>query len=312
MEQQSSLRSLALIPCYNEEHTIGSLILKTKPHVHTVLVVDDGSSDKTTMIAHDAGAVVLAHPMNKGKGAAIKTGFRYALANGFDDVVTIDGDGQHDPEEIPIVLSELRQNGHDIVIGTRFGPSTEMPFWRKIGKRILDYATAIGTGGFVTDSQSGFRAFNKKAIETLIPLLTGKAFSVESEQLIKGHEKGLQMGSARVSCKYNGLETSTKTPPTHGFSVLQYVLTMVMEKQPLLFIGIPSIMFVILGLLAGLYTLLYYNSSHLLLIPHVIIVSMLLLIGVLGVFLAMVLHITPGIFHQRRGKPSHRIVRNTL
>jgi glycosyltransferase involved in cell wall biosynthesis len=302
MEQQSVLRSLALIPCYNEEHTVGNLILKTKPYVDTVLVVDDGSSDKTTMTAQNAGAVVLAHPKNKGKGAAIKTGFHYALAHGFDDVVTIDGDGQHDPGEIPIVLSELRRNGHDIVIGTRFGPSTEMPFWRKIGKRVLDYATGIGTGGFVTDSQSGFRAFNKKAIKTLIPLITGEAFSVESEQLIKGHEQGLQMGSARVSCKYNGLQTSTKTPSSHGFSVLQYVLRMLVEKQPLLFIGVPSMMFILLGLLAGLYTLLYYNSSHILLIPHTIIFSIMLLIGVLGLLLAVLFHNAPYIVQRNRRK----------
>lgn len=304
MEQQPTLRSLALIPCYNEEHTVGNLILKTKPYVDSVVVVDDGSSDKTTMIAQNAGAVVLSHLLNKGKGAAIKTGFSYALAQGFDDVVTIDGDGQHDPEEIPIVLSELRRNGHDIVIGTRFGPSTEMPFWRKIGKRVLDYATGIGTGGFVTDSQSGFRAFNKKAIETLVPLLTGEAFSVESEQLIKGHEKGLQMGSARVSCKYNGLETSTKTPSSHGVSVLHYVLKMVVKKQPLLFIGVPSLMIILLGLLGGLYTLLYYNTLHLLLIPHTIIVGMLLLIGVPGLLIAMLFHHFPYIVQRSRRKTS--------
>lgn len=164
LKEKTTTSSLALIPCYNEEATIGEVVLKAKHYVDQVLVVDDDSSDKTTMIALDVGAVVLSHLMNKGKGAAIKTGFSYALAQGFDNVVTIDGDGQHDPGEIPIVLSELSRNGHDIMIGTRFGHSTEMPFWRKIGKRVLDYATGIGAGGLSPIVRMGSARLTKKPL----------------------------------------------------------------------------------------------------------------------------------------------------
>lgn len=300
MQQNSILRCLALIPCYNEENTVANLVTKTKQYVDTVLVVDDGSNDRTALIAKEAGAVVLSHPRNKGKGAAIKTGFCYALENGFEDVVTMDGDGQHDPEEIRTILSELHQNGHDIVIGTRFGPSTEMPFWRKIGKRVLDYATSFGSGGKLTDSQSGFRGFNKKAVETLVPRLNGEAFSVESEQLIKAHDLGLQVGDARVSCRYNGLETSTKGPTSHGFSVLRYVLWMVAKRRPLLFISAPGFVLVILGVLFGIYTLQFYNTSHVFLISYAILVSIFLIIGVLAIFMGLMLNIIPNILKRGR------------
>lgn len=303
MEQNSTLRSLALIPCYNEQQTVASLVQKTKPYVDTVLVVDDGSSDNTPRVAQQAGAVVLSHVQNKGKGAAIKTGFAYALEQGFDDVVTMDGDGQHDPDEIPVILSELRSNGHDLVIGTRFGSSTEMPVWRKLGKRVLDYATGFGTGGFVTDSQSGFRGFNKKAVQTLVPLLTGDAFSVESEELIKAHEKGLQMGSTRVSCKYHGLETSTKKPTSHGLSVLRCIIKILLEKHPLLFIGVPALMCLLLGLATGLYTMKYYYTFQVVLIPFAVLVGTFVLMGVLGMVVAVVLQKAPRVFQRGKREP---------
>ena len=174
------IRTLAIIPCLNEEATIGSVVLKTKHYVDTVLVIDDGSHDDTSALAREAGAVVITHKNNKGKGAAIKTGFKYALSKGYNYVVTLDGDGQHNPEEIPTIVGSILNNGHDISLGIRAGERTEMPRWRKIGKRVLDYSTSLGNGGFVTDSQCGFRAFNKNAVEKIAPKLSGNGFSVDS------------------------------------------------------------------------------------------------------------------------------------
>src|SRR4030042_1452393 len=114
-------------------------------------------------------------------------------------------------------------NGHDISIGVRYGKNTEMPAWRKVGKRVLDYATSFGCGGVVTDSQCGFRAFSRHAIETITPRLNGNDFTLESEQLVRAHETGLQIVNTNVSCKYKDLDTSTKNPRTHGVSVLSYI-----------------------------------------------------------------------------------------
>jgi glycosyltransferase involved in cell wall biosynthesis len=291
-------RSLAIIPCYNEEITIASIILKTKNYVDEVLVIDDGSTDDTARIAKAAGAKVVSHNKNEGKTAGIKTGFAYALANNFDFVVTLDGDAQHNPNEIPILLNNLRNNGSDIILGIRFGKSTEMPLWRKFGKRVLDYTTSLGNGGFVTDSQCGFRAFNKKAIQNLISQLNGNGFSVESEQLIKAHELGLNIGTNKISCKYKSLDTSTKGPTSHGFSVLSYIIKLIAIKRPLLFIGVPGFILVLIGLILGLQTLQVYNQTNIFNIGSAIIVSTLLIIGVLGVFVGLILNILPNFLRQ--------------
>ena len=295
MKKTTNTRTLAIIPCYNEEIAIGSVVLKTKQHVDAVLVVDDGSMDDTAAIAKQAGAIIISHKKNQGKSIAIKTGFKYALAHNFDYVVTIDGDGQHNPSEIPAVLENVVNKEYDISIGFRFGNNTEMPFWRKIGKRILDYATSFGNGGHVTDSQCGFRAFNKKAVESLTRSMNGEAFSVESEQLIKAHELGLGFANTTITCKYKNLNTSTKGPASHGASVLSYIIWLVAQKRPLLFIGVPGFIFVILGIFLGIYILQYYNQTHVFLISYAILISIFSIVGALGMFIGLMLNVLPSI-----------------
>jgi glycosyltransferase involved in cell wall biosynthesis len=293
-------RVLAIIPCFNEEATIASIVLKTKRYVDDVLVVDDGSSDETAELAKQAGAIVVVHKVNQGKAGAIKTGFQYMLDHHYDSAITLDGDGQHNPSEIPILLDKMKADTLDIVIGIRFGETTEMPRWRKVGKRVLDYTTSLGNGGFVTDSQSGFRGFNIKAVEKITPRLSGRAFSVESEQLIRAHDAGLQVGSAHISCRYNNLDTSTKNSASHGLSVLTYAVWLVAEKRPLLFISLPGFISVLIGLFFGIFTMQYYNQTHIFLISYAILVSILLIIGALAMFMGLMLNVIPNIL--RRGQ----------
>ena len=300
MQNKTSVHTLALVPCYNEEATIGSIVLKSKRYVDEVLVIDDGSADDTAKIAIDAGAVVISHKTNCGKSKAIKTGFEYAMRRNFDYVVTIDGDGQHNPAEISVILGHLMNNGHDISIGLRSGNDTEMPFWRRMGKRLLDYTTSFGNGGYVTDSQCGFRAFNKKAVKSITPRLNGGDFSVESEQLIKAHELGLGVTHTNVACKYKNLDTSTKNPTSHGISVLSYVIWLVAERRPLLFIGVPGFIMVMLGLFLAINTLQYYNQTHVFLLSHAILVSIFLIIGALAMFMGLMLNVLPRIIRRDR------------
>jgi glycosyltransferase involved in cell wall biosynthesis len=295
MQKITHKRTLAVIPCCNEEAAIGSVVLKTKRFVNTVLVIDDGSSDDTKKIAQDAGATVISHRKNRGKGAAIRTGFQFAKENDFDYVVTMDGDGQHNPLEIPALLKNVVNNGNDISIGYRVGNDTEMPMWRKVGKRVLDYTTSMGTGGSVTDSQCGFRAFNKKAYESIAPKLKGEAFSVESEQLIKAHELGLKVVNTNVTCKYKDLDTSTKNPAAHGLSVLGYVIWVVAEQRPLMFIGVPGLISAVIGLILGIYTIQSYNLTHVFNVPYAIVVSILVIVGALAIMIGLLLNVLPNI-----------------
>jgi glycosyltransferase involved in cell wall biosynthesis len=290
MRRTPQKRTIAVIPCCNEESTIGSVVLKTKRFVNEVLVVDDGSSDETKKIAKEAGAIVISHRKNRGKGAAIRTGFQYALENDYDYVVTIDGDGQHNPVEIPDLLGNVMNNGSDISIGFRVGNTTEMPMWRRVGKRVLDYTTSMGTGGFVTDSQCGFRAFNKKAVESIAPTLKGNAFSVESEQLITAHELGLKVINTNVSCKYEDLDTSTKNPASHGLSVLGYVLWVIAERRPLLFISVPGFVLAVIGFLFGVYGIQFSGQGS---TVFLFMMNIMLVIGAFAIFIGLVLHVIP-------------------
>ena len=303
MKTTQEKKTLAIIPCFNEEATIASLVIKAKRFVDDVLVVDDGSSDETVEIAKQVGAIVIQHEKNLGKAGAIKTGFTFALKNQYQYVITLDGDGQHDPKEIPLLLNKMINDNVDISIGIRYGETTEMPWWRKIGKRLLDYATSLGNGGFVTDSQSGFRGFNARALEKITPRLNGSEFSIESEQLIRAHDYGLSVGNARISCRYNGLgRTSTKGSTSHGFSVLAYIIYLVAEKRPLLFIGVPGFCTVLLGLLVGIYTLQYYNQTNVFLIPYAIVVSIFIMLGALAMFMGLVLNVLPNIIKRSRSE----------
>jgi len=293
------MKILAAIPCYNEEATIGSIVLKAKRHVDEVLVIDDGSIDETAKVAEEAGAVVIKHKENKGKAFGVKNAFRYALENDFDVVVTIDGDGQHDANEIPNLLKPIMESEVDMTIGFRFGRFTEMPLWRKIGKRVLDYATGVGAEK-ITDSQCGFRAFNRKAIESFVPRLRGNGFSVESEQLVLAKDLELKIAEVRISCRYKNLKTSKKNPFSHGPSVLRYILWLVAERRPLLFIGVPGMVLILAGLLFGIKTISFYNAKNIFLISYALLSIFLLIVGTLAVLMSLLLNILPHIIQRAR------------
>lgn len=280
-KEELPIRILAVIPSYNVGSTIGNVVSTARKYVSEVLVVNDGSIDNTVRSAQLAGATVVSHPLNRGKSSAIRTGFSHALQHDFDYLVTLDGDGQHDPDEIPRVLDKLVNNGGsiDVSIGFRSGSDTEMPAWRKVGKRVLDYSTGICNGGTVTDSQCGFRAFSRRAVQALTPQLKGKGFSVESEQLIKAHNLGLGLAYSHVSCKYEDLEnTSTKHPAAHAFSVLVFVLKYLLtEKRPMSYLGCAGVISLVSTLLFSLMIFLTFPPSHALFFYYVAILGIFLI-----------------------------------
>lgn len=304
------MRVLCAIPALDEEVAIGSVVLRARNHVDTVVVVDDGSTDGTAAVAELAGAVVLRHATNQGKGEAYRTFWEYARREGYDRLVTLDGDGQHDPDEIPLLLAQLDQ-GADLVVGARWGSTTEMPIWRRFGKRILDYGTAAASGpgagaatvqGLrLTDSQSGYRAYSRRALESISPHEAG--FSVESQILIDAHQANLRIAETRIHCRYD-VEGSTLGPVRHASGVLADLLFEVGVAHPLLYIGLPGLLFMLGGIAAGVWTSYIATTTNQFPIAWLFTGLVLVAGGGMAVFAGLLLTLLPrSISHSLRRLP---------
>jgi glycosyltransferase involved in cell wall biosynthesis len=288
------MKTLAAIPCYNEGLAIGSVVLKARRYVNAVLVVDDGSTDDTKEVAQEAGALVVSHDTNTGKGRAVKTALSYAVQKNFDALVLLDGDGQHNPNEIPLLIEPLRNDSADFVIG--FRQSKQMPVYRRIGRSVLDHTTGLGNS--VTDSQSGFRALNRKTIDVFQRTLAKDDFAIESEMLRRAHDEHLRLTEVKINSKYGHLNTSTKNPVSHGVSVLGSVISLIAEKQPLLYIGLPGLALILVGFFFGLLLLQQYNQTDYFSIPYTMLAGFFIVLGVLGVFIGLVLNVISRVFQK--------------
>jgi len=172
----------AVIPCLNESAGIAALVAAVRRQVPSVFVVDDGSTDATARLAELAGAVVLPHARNLGKGAALQTGLAHALKSGFVWAVMLDGDGQHAPEDLPALWRCVEMTGARMVIGDRMGEAHKMPALRRWVNRCMSRVISLQTGGFLPDTQSGFRLIHLPTWATLP--LEARKFEVESEMLL--------------------------------------------------------------------------------------------------------------------------------
>jgi len=254
-------RTLIVIPAYNEELTIGSVVALAKKY-GDVLVVDDGSSDRTSEIAKEAGAIVIRHERNVGKGQALKTGFEYALSRGYDFVVTLDADGQHNPDEIPLLLEPTIKGEADLVIGSRYlnESKKKIPVYRRFGLWVLNKSTKV-VAGVDVDSQSGFRAINRKALEKLN--LNSTDYSVETDMVVKVREEGLKIKEVPISVRYDVPKKHKKNPVSHGLSVLASILSFIGYKRPLLLFGsLSMISFIVAGILGYLALEPYYRGGN--------------------------------------------------
>ncbi len=174
------MKTIAIIPAWNEERAIAAVIKSATSHVDQVIVVDDGSTDGTVRSAQSAGALVLVHPLNCGPGAATMTGIRAARALHADAVITLDADGQHNPDDIPRLLAPIKEGRADLVIGSRFqNRDSVIPIVRRIFNGLGNIFTLLVTGRYVSDSQSGFKAFGPKAVESIHLRLSGYEFCSE-------------------------------------------------------------------------------------------------------------------------------------
>ncbi len=238
----------ACIPAYNEEHSIAEVVTKSLSHVDRVVVCDDGSTDDTAKIAREAGATVITQT-NQGYGAAISSLFDYARKENARIMVTLDGDGQHNPDQIPLLVDAISTHNVDVAIGSRFlDDSTKASGYRKTGIKIITSASNYGTNFKVSDSQSGFRAYSKDAIDAIHP--TEQGMAVSTEILLKISNKGLSVAEVPITVSYEG-DTSEKNSVSHGVGVLMNTIKYVSIKHPLQFYGIPGLGLIVLGIVFG-------------------------------------------------------------
>jgi UDP-N-acetylglucosamine---dolichyl-phosphate N-acetylglucosaminyltransferase len=193
------MKTIAVIPAYNEEQTIAEVLKRTRPFVDDIIVVDDGSVDRSARIARHHGALVVSHVIKRGLGAALGTGFEMALRMGADTVITLDADGQHDPAEIDKLLLAI-ENGADVVIGTRMANSAGMPWHRRVAQRIGNLTTFILFGVWSSDSQSGFRALSRHALSR-IEIKTNR-MEVSSELIAQTKHHELVLAEVPVKAIY--------------------------------------------------------------------------------------------------------------
>ena len=253
------------IPAYNEEHSIARIVIEAQKFADAVIVCDDGSSDYTAKIAERLGADVIRHEQNLGYGAAIKSLFERALDFGADVLVTLDGDGQHDASEIPRIVKPIVQGAADVVIGSRFMDAhgtAEMPFYRKIGAKLITKLVNSSAKHGVSDSQSGFRAYNRQALERLSLSEAGMGASVQI--LLEASKQNLKITEVPSTCKYeNGdVSTSTQNPITHGIGVVSSIVRLIVEERPLTALGTPGVLCLIVGAVFGVWLLQIYAVAR--------------------------------------------------
>jgi glycosyltransferase involved in cell wall biosynthesis len=253
-----------------------------------VVVCDDGSTDKTYEKAELAGAICLKHKKNLGKGAALKSLFDYARNCDVDIIVTIDGDGQFLPEEIPKLKKSIEDKKTDIVIGNRFDNADEMPQYRKFGNKILDKMTNLASDLPIKDSQSGYRAYSKKVIDSVKFNVNG--FGADAEILIDASKKGFKISEEKVKVIYNtGMKTSTKNPISHSGEVVTSLLEIIAVKSPLKFIGIPGSILMVLGIIFGINVINIFNETRYFSIPYTMIGIAFLVIGAMLLLMSVLL-----------------------
>lgn len=260
--RDNSLRILVCVPAYNEAVCIGEVIHKARKYSDQVIVCDDGSSDDTSKIAAEAGAIIIRHSKNEGYGRAIRTLFHAALERKADVMVTIDSDGQHDADQIPSVIEPILKEGYDMVIGSRFidcNDKEKVPFYRTVGIKTITKLTNQAFYKHLTDAQSGFRAYGRRAIEQIN--LVEDGMKVSTEILLRAGSKNLTIKEVPITIDYNVKNTSTHNPLSHGFSVLLGIVQFISLRHPLIFYGLPAIVLLVLsGIFANIALYLFSNT----------------------------------------------------
>ena len=285
-DTEHKISVLAGIAAYNEASYIGSIVLQTRQYVDEVIVVDDGSTDNTTKIAELAGATVIRHAENRGKGAAIQSILAEAKKRNPDTLVLLDADSQHNPNEIPVLIKPVSE-GFDLVIGSREAQEEKTPRYRRIGKKVIFRSARLASGTNIYDSESGFRALSPKAISELD--LKEKGFAIESEMITRAADKNLKITEVPISNIYTK-DGSTLHPIRHGVDVLSRIIAMISQRRPLFFFGLVGGILLVAGLITGFRVLNIATTSGELALGSTILTTLFIIAGILSIFTGIILN----------------------
>jgi glycosyltransferase involved in cell wall biosynthesis len=209
MQNKENLKVCVIMPAFREEKKIREVVTAVRTYCPDVVVIDDGSGDRTAVEAEEAGATVLHHQQNQGKGVALNTGFRYAREKGYEVAITMDADGQHDPKEIPNFIEAYVRTGIPVLIGNRMADVAHMPLVRKMTNRFMSWMLSRLMGQYVPDTQCGYRLYRCDVIPYVSA--SSERFAAESEILLHVAERGIRISSVRIATIY-GDEKSKVRP----------------------------------------------------------------------------------------------------
>ena len=275
------------MPAYNEEKYIGSIALRARQYADEVIVVDDGSADHTAQVAQLAGATVIRHASNEGYGATIQDILAEAKKRNADILVILDADSQHNPDEIPHLVQAVAE-GSDLVIGSREMQNNIIPLYRRIGQRILSNLTFIASRRRLSDTESGFRAYSKKAVAGL--KLKEQGMAVSSEIVSAAISKGFKVTEIPISVTYTE-DSSTMNPVRHGLGVLNRIIVMISERRPLLVFGAIGTICIITGIIIGVLVVQLLQELQVLQVGSALISMLLITVGALSIFTGIILSV---------------------
>lgn len=272
----------ALIPAYNEESRIAPVILKAKRHVDLIIVCDDGSTDLTGEVARSLGAHVVRHERNMGYGAALLTLFKEALGMNVSIAVTLDADGQHDPDFIPALIKPIEEGSADFVIGSRFvsgGEALGISPMRKLALKLLNVLGRRAIGLRIADTQSGMRAYSRRALEVAQGAIE-RGMGVSLGILREVSEAGLRVAEVPIEVSYSGSKPS-KNPAAHFSELVATILRIVLEERPLAYLGMPGVILIAVSMHFGLLAANLYLSTRYFSLPMAFISLASLLLGII-------------------------------
>jgi glycosyltransferase involved in cell wall biosynthesis len=285
---------VAVIPAYNEARFIGSIVLQARQLVEKVIVIDDGSTDFTADIADAAGAIVIKHGTNEGYGAAIETGLEQARAMGAEATVLLDGDGQHDPGQISAVLAPILSGQADMVVGSRYmNTNNTTPRSRTIAHRVVTSITNQFSGQKLSDSQCGFRAFSRRALQDAC--LSSEGMSAASEFQFLASRFNWRVSEVPVTVLYDGRKK--RSLMMQGLQVLNGIVSMIGQSRPLFFFGLSGALLLLGGLAWGVWVVEIFRRSSQLAVGYALISVLLSIVGMLLISTGIILHSVRGLLH---------------